>query len=126
MIQVAYHNKCVLIKFNMRVYLIDGLRLNDHRKLKEYLDEHLESSPLGGIYWLKLDEQILTDIQKEHKDCHPHVFALMLEESSLSSEFLVRIKKKIKCECMGSATKEQRDWLMDQVDAIFEKLGIIF
>ena len=110
----------------MRVYLIDGLRLNDYKKLKDYLDEHLESSPLGGIYWLKLDKLILTDIQKEHNDCHPHVFALMLEETRLSSEFLVRIKKKIKCDCMGCATKEQRIWLMEQVDAIFEKLDIQF
>jgi len=110
----------------MRVYLIDGLRLDDYKKLKDYLDEHLESSPLGEIYWFKLDEHILTDIQKEHTDCHPHVFALMLEETSLSSEFLVRITNKVRCDCMGYATKKQRDWLMDQVDAIFEKLGILF
>ncbi len=110
----------------MRVYLIDGLQLNDYTKLKDHLDEHLESSPLGGIYWFKLDKSILTDIQKEHKDCHPHVFALKLEETSLSSEFLVRIKKKIQCECMGCATNEQRNWLMDQVDALFDKLGIVF
>jgi hypothetical protein len=50
----------------------------------------------------------------------------MLEEKSLSSEFLVRITKQVRCDCMGYATKEQRNWLMDQVDAIFEKLGIIF
>jgi len=111
---------------SMRVYLIDGLQLNDYKKIKSYLDEHLESSPLGGIYWLKLDKQILTDIQKEHDDCHPHVFALMLEETSISCEFLVRIKKKINCDCMACANKEQRNWLMEQVDAIFEKLDILF
>jgi hypothetical protein len=110
----------------MRVYLTDGLRLNDYKKLKAYLDEHLESSPLGGIYWLKLDKQILTDIQKEHINCHPHVFALMLEETKLSSEFLIRIKKKVQCDCMAYATMKQRIWLMEQVDAIFEKLDIHF
>ena len=108
----------------MRVYLIDGLQLNDYKKLKNHFDEHLESSPLGEIYWLELDKQILTPFQKEHKECYPHVFALMLEETRLSSEFLVRIKKKIKCDCMGCATKEQRNWLMDYVDDIFKKLGI--
>ncbi len=116
----------MLIKLTMRAYLIDGLRRNDHKKLKDYLDAHLESSPLGGIYWLALDKKILTPVQKEHKDCHSHVFALMLEETSLSSEFLVRIKKKIKCDCMGCATKEQRNWLMEYVDGIFKKLGIEF
>ncbi len=116
----------MLIKLSMRVYLIDGLRLNDYNKLENYLDKHLESSSLGGIYWLKLDQDILTDTQKKHNDCHPHVFALMLEETALSCEFLVRITKKIQCDCMACATKEQRIWLIDQVDAIFEKLDIHF
>ncbi len=108
----------------MKQYLIDGLRLNDYQKLKEYLDAHLKSSPLGGIYWLELDENLLTPIQKSHESCHPHLFALMLEETYLSCEFLVRIKQNIKCDCMGYATKEQREWLMDQADAIIEKLDI--
>jgi len=108
----------------MRLYLIDELRPDDYKKLKAYLDEHLESSPVGGIYWLKLDKEILTDIQNSHKDCHPHIFALMLEETRLSSEFLVRIKTKVQCDCMAYATLTQRIWLMEQVDAVFEKLDI--
>ncbi|MFH2093073.1 MAG: hypothetical protein ABIJ31_11980 [Pseudomonadota bacterium] len=108
----------------MKQYQIDGFSLRDYLKLKAYLDEHLEASPLGGIYWLKLDEKLLTPIQKDHTSCHPHLFALMLEETYLSCEFLVRIKRNIKCDCMGHATREQREWLMDQADAILEKLGI--
>lgn len=108
----------------MKQYVIDGLRLQDYSKLKTYLDEHLESSPLGGIYWLEVDPSVLTDMQKEHKECHPHVFALMLEENYLSCELLVRIKTNIKCDCMGYATKAQRDWLIDQADAILESLDI--
>lgn len=108
----------------MKQYVIDGLRLEDHQKLKAYLDQYLRSSPIGGVYWLKLDQDILTPVQKSHGDCQPHVFALMLEESYLSCEFLVRIEKKIKCDCMDYATQEQRNRLMDQVDAILEKLDI--
>jgi hypothetical protein len=108
----------------MKQYLIDGLRLEDYQTLKSYLDEHLTTSPLGGIYWLELDSQLLTPLQKEHKQCYPHVFALMLEETYLSCEFLVRIKQNIKCDCMGYATKEQQRWLIDKSDAIFEKLDI--
>lgn len=110
----------------MRVYLIDGLQRRDYEKLKSYFDEHLESSRLEGIYWLELDKKVLTPVQKSHDDCHPHVFALMLEETAVYCEFLVRIKKKIRCDCMGCATKEQRVWLMDQVDGIFEQLDIRF
>lgn len=108
----------------MKQYLIDGLRLSDYQKIKDYLDENLGSSPLGGIYWLELDDKILTPVQAEHNDCRPHVFALMLEETYLSCELLVRIKNNIKCDCMAYATKEQRDWLIDQADAILEKLEI--
>jgi len=121
---LAYRNGCVLIRFVMKQYLIDGLGLEDYRKLKTYLDKYLESSPLGGIYWLELDKELLTPIQKNHEECYPHVFALMLEETYLSCEFLVRIKKNIKCDCMDYATREQRDWLIDQADAILEKLDI--
>ena len=108
----------------MKQYLIDGLRLEDYQKLKAYFDEHLTSSPLGGIYWLELDKKLLTPIQKDHEGCHPHVFALELKETYLSCEFLVRIKKNIKCDCMDYATRKQRDWLIDQADAILELLDI--
>lgn len=108
----------------MKQYVIDGLRLDDYHKLKTYLDESLQSSPLGGIYWLELDKELLTPLQKDHEGCYPHFFALVLEETSLSFEFLVRIKQNIKCDCMGYATDPQRIWLMDQADAILEKLEI--
>ncbi|WP_022664176.1 hypothetical protein [Desulfospira joergensenii] len=108
----------------MKQYQIDGLRLEDYHRLKEYLDQHLDSAPVGGIYWLEIERKLLTPIQTDHKECGPHVFALMLEETFLSCEFLVRIKKNIKCDCMGYATREQRDWLMDQVDGLLEKLSI--
>ena len=114
----------MLIRFGMKQYMVDGLRLQDYTKLKAYLDKHLESSSLGGIYWLEVDPSILTETQKKHSGCGPHVFALMLEENYLSCELLVRIKKNIKCDCMAYATKEQRDWLIDQADAILESLDI--
>ncbi len=108
----------------MKQYVIDGLRYNDYQKLKDFLDSHLVSSSIGGIYWLELDPEILTDIQREHVKCHPLVFGLMLEETCLSCEFLVRTQKNIKCECMAYATTDQRNWLIDQVDAILERLDI--
>ena len=114
----------MLIRFGMKQYVIDGLRLEDYKKLKTYLDDNLTSSALGGIYWLELDKEILSDTQQKHPECSPHVFALMLEETYLSCELLVRIKKNIKCDCMAYATKTQRDWLIEQADAILEVLDI--
>lgn len=108
----------------MKQYVIDGLSLKDYTALKAYLDEHLETAPIGGIYWLELEETLLTPLQASHRECYPHVFALMLEEPYLSCELLVRIKNNIKCECMGYATKDQRDWLVNWTDALLERLSI--
>ena len=108
----------------MKQYVIDGLSLKDYTALKTYLDEYLDTAPIGGIYWLELEEDLLTPLQASHEGCHPHVFALMLEESYLSCELLVRIKNNIKCDCMGYATKDQRDWLVSWTDALLEKLSI--
>ena len=108
----------------MKQYVLDGLRLEDYRALKDYLDQHVDKSPLGGIYWIELDKDLLTPEQAAHTECQPHVFALMLEETYLSCELLVRIKNNIKCDCMGYATREQREWLIQQADAILEKLSI--
>ena len=108
----------------MKQYVIDGLRPQDFIKIKDYLDKNFKVSPLGGIYWIELPIDILTPMQKEHEDCKPHVFALMLENDSLSAELLVRIKTSIKCDCMGYANHEQREWLIQKMDLILEKLEI--
>ncbi|MEA1968483.1 MAG: hypothetical protein U9N77_09720 [Thermodesulfobacteriota bacterium] len=114
----------VLFKSVMKQYLIDGLRLEDYQKLKKYFNGHFKASPFGTIFWIELDRDILTDLQKEHKACKPHVFAAELEEEYLSCELLVRITKNIKCDCMGYATVQQRNWLIEKVDAILEELEV--
>ncbi|MFH1153406.1 MAG: hypothetical protein V1793_06295 [Pseudomonadota bacterium] len=108
----------------MKQYLIDGLRPGDHQKLKAYLDEHHGPAVLGNIYWFKIDPEILTPLQREHTGCSPHVFALELDERFLSCELLVRIRGRIKCDCMAYATRKQREWIMDTMDAMLEILGI--
>jgi hypothetical protein len=108
----------------MKQYVIDGLRPDDYNRLKEYLDEYTRAAGIVGIYWLPLEKEILTPVQADHRDCAPHVFALKLEQTLLACELLVRTQKQIRCDCMAYATKDQRNWLMDQTDAIFEKLGI--
>ena len=67
---------------------------------------------------------MLTSVQADHCDCAPHVFALKLEQTLLACELLVRTQKHIKCDCMAYATKDQRNWLIDQIDAMLEKLAI--
>jgi len=108
----------------MKQYVIDGLRPQDHDRLKAYLDEHVQAAAIVGIYWLPLDESVLTPLQINHRECAPHVFALKLEQNLLACELLVRTQKHIRCDCMAYATEKQRNWLIDQTDAVLEKLAI--
>ena len=108
----------------MKQYLIDELRLGDHKKIKAYLDAHTRVSPMNGLYWIPLEKNLLTGTQATHPDCGPHYFALELQEDRLACELLVRAEQAIRCNCIGYASKEQRDWLIEYIDAILEKLEI--
>jgi hypothetical protein len=108
----------------MKQYVIDELRLDDHYKIRKYLDEAYGPAEMGAIYWVPLDGEVLTEIQREHSDCQPFYFAIELEEDQLAIEMLVRTKNRIRCACIGYASNDQRIWIMDLVDAIFEALDI--
>jgi hypothetical protein len=109
----------------MKQYIIDDLRLGEYEKIKTYLDENVGSSKIDGIYWKQLDENILTDIQAEHKECRPFYFAIDIEPDRVSCELLVRSRSTIKCNCTSYATESQRNWIIQFADSIFEKLEII-
>ena len=108
----------------MKQYVIDELRPDDHYKIRKYLDEAYGPAEMGDIYWVPLAAEVLTEIQSEHSDCQPFYFAIALEEDQLAIEMLVRTKNRIRCACIGYASNEQRLWIMDVVDAIFERLDI--
>jgi len=108
----------------MKQYVIDELRLPEHYKIKKYLDETYGPAELGEIYWVPLAAELLTEIQLEHSDCQPFYFAIELAENRLAVEMLVRTRNRIRCACIGYASKDQRIWIMDVVDDIFEKLDI--
>ncbi|MDX1708107.1 MAG: hypothetical protein R3274_05865 [Desulfobacterales bacterium] len=109
----------------MKQYVIDELRPEDHRKIKEYLDKHYGPAEMGQIYWVPLTAEVLNDIQKQHADCQPFCVAIDLRENQLALELLVRTKSQIRCACISYADVHQRNWLLDQLDAIFERLGVI-
>lgn len=108
----------------MKQYVIDEIRPEDHHKIKQYLDASYGPVEMGGVYWVPLTAEVLTEIQHTHTDCQPFYFAIELEEKRLALELLVRTKNRIRCVCIGYASSEQRIWIMEVVDAIFEKLDI--
>ena len=108
----------------MKQYVIDELRQKDHELIKAYMEENYLSSDVDGIFWIQLDENILTEIQKVHTDCQPFYFAVELEPKLITFEMLIRTQNRMRCSCMGYATDAQRNWLLRLADGIFNELGI--
>jgi hypothetical protein len=109
----------------MKQYVIDEIRLQDFQKLKKHLNDSLEADALEGIYWLKIEKDLLTDIQKQHTDCQPFYLAIELEENKLSCELLVRTRNRMRCNCIGYVNPRQFNWAIRLVDKIFEDLSIM-
>jgi hypothetical protein len=108
----------------MKQYVIDELRPKGYEAIKTYLEENFSSSNVGGIYWIPLDRNLLTEVQAEHTDCQPFYFAVALEPNFVAFELLVRTKNKMRCSCMRYATEKQRNWFIGFADSIFDKLKI--
>ncbi len=108
----------------MKQYVVDQLRYHDYEKLKGFLEQYYGKPAMGAIYWIALDQEVLSPIQREHRKCQPHVAAVELEETRLSLELLVRTPHQIRCNCIAYATPEQRDWLIRRVDEILDQLDI--
>jgi hypothetical protein len=108
----------------MKQYVIDELRAADYTALKTYLDQQYGPAEMGGIYWIPVAAEILTDIQSEHTECRPQYFTIDLDGNRLACEFLVRSKNRIRCDCINYATEDQRNWLVGLIDNIFDRLQI--
>ena len=108
----------------MKQYVIDELRPEDHKALKKHLDEQFGQDAISGIYWIPVDSKLLARIQLEHEGCRPHYLALDLEPGRLACELLVRTKSRMRCDCIQYATESQRNWLIELIDNIFDRLGI--
>ena len=109
----------------MKQYVIDEIRPQDAEKIKTYLDETFGASGLDGLYWIPLDETLLSEVQKAHNDCAPFFMSLELTPDRLAGELLVRTRRRVRCDCIHYADKRQRDWLIETMDAMFDRLGII-
>jgi hypothetical protein len=109
----------------MKQYVIDELRPGDYQRFKQYLDEQFGPAEIGGIYWVPLAKEALSEIQQQHGDCQPFYVAIELQEDQLALELLVRTKSRIRCDCIGYADADQRIWIMDLIDAMCERLDIM-
>jgi hypothetical protein len=108
----------------MKQYVIDEIRSTDLEKIKAYFDANFEYSGIEKLYWIAIDKDMLTDNQAVHTQCHPFYFAVDVLPERLNCELLVRTRNRIRCSCMDYATEKQRNWFINLVDTIFDKLAI--
>jgi hypothetical protein len=95
------------------------------KKVKGYLDETYGGAGVDGLYWVPVEEAMLSSVQQVHTACAPFFMAMELGPDRLAAEFLVRTRSRVRCDCIHYADQRQRNWLVRTVDAIFEKLEII-
>jgi hypothetical protein len=108
----------------VKQYVIDELRPADHAKIKSCLDDRFAVQAFPGLYWIDLIPEQYAEPQKAHPACGPFYFALELLPDRLTCELLVRSRQRIRCDCIRQATENQRNWLIQVVDALFEQLEI--
>lgn len=109
----------------MKQYVIDELRLEDYKKIRQHLNGQFGSSEVEGIYWIPVALEYLTKEQIEHEDCRPYYFAMILEENMLTCELLIRTLSRVRCSCMGYADENQRNWIINYADRLLNTLKII-
>ena len=105
--------------------MIDQLRENDFLQLEDYLNNNSEAGELPGIYWIPIPESLLERTQLDHPDCQPFFFAVNLDLNSICFELLIRTRSRLRCGCIQYASQEQRDYILNYADQLFEKLKLM-
>ena len=108
----------------MRSYLIDELTPSDMEKINGFFKKNTIKSHLKQIFWVQIPDDLLSDIQLEHRHCQPHVFSVELGSDWLRLEFYVRSLKDMRCTCLGYCTAEQRDYITRFSHGMIEQLDI--
>ncbi|MFO8082954.1 MAG: hypothetical protein R6U27_01390 [Desulfobacterales bacterium] len=108
----------------MKQYVIDQLSNQDYHRVKDYLDKHFKNSGMEDLYWIPIDENLLTEIQKSHTECQPFFFAVEVVPNKITWELLLRTNNRMHCSCMEYANDLQISWLIGFADSIFDRLKI--
>jgi hypothetical protein len=108
----------------MRQYQLDEIPRKDIPRVREYLNQHAVAAGLEGIWWVDLQEDLLSPDQFSHQDCRPFRFAIEVGDDFVRFEFLIRSLKTMRCSCIGYATRQQRDFIMAYADRLVEDLAL--
>ncbi len=108
----------------MRQYVVDELRPQEVERIRRYVEDTCEPAGIGGIYWLRMPEDLLSPTQYEHKPCQPHCSAIEIGDRYIKFEMLVRSRMKIRCQCVQMATLQQRNFILAFADKMLDELAI--
>jgi hypothetical protein len=114
----------LLRKGFMRQYQLDEIARNDIPRVREYLDEHAIAAGVEDIWWVDLQEDLLSPEQFSHPDCRPFRFAVEVGDNFVRFEFLIRSRETMRCACIGYATRVQRDFILAFADRLVEELAL--
>jgi len=105
----------------MRQYRIDELSREERANIESYLNRTLQPGPVDGVYWIKVPQDLLGREQRQHEDCGPFFFGVILEADSVSFEMLVRSQTNLHCSCIAYATAAQRDFVLRFADKMLRE-----
>ena len=108
----------------MRHYQLDEIARIDIPRVREYLNQHAQAAGLEDIWWVDLQEDLLSPDQFSHRDCQPFRFAVELGQNFVRFEFLIRSLQTMRCSCIGYATRQQRDFILAFADRLVEDLEL--
>ncbi len=108
----------------MKQYLLDEIPLSDIPKVRDYLNQHAKAAGIADIWWVDLQEDLLSPEQFDHRDCRPHRFAVEVGDDFVRFEFLIRSLQTMRCSCIAYATRVQRDFILAFADRLVEKLAL--
>jgi hypothetical protein len=108
----------------MRQYLIDEIPRAGMEAVSSYLKEKTVSSGMEEIFWLEIPEGLLSPIQETHKTCGPHYLAIETGKDFVKFEFLVRCRKRLRCECVQYVTPRQESFLMEFAQTLIQAIDL--
>ena len=102
-------------------YMCEEIAPAATRLLQQHLQQLDCGSGLEDVFWLPVPESLLSPLQREHAPrCGPYALALIIEETSLSLEFLVRASKALHCNCTAPASPDLRAYALNALDAMLK------
>lgn len=107
----------------MRSYVIDELADSTLRHVQERLTDMGCASGMTKLFWLPVDHDLLTPIQREHElKCGPYQMALELRDGSLRLELLARAAGTLRCACARYLNPEAERKMMEKLDALIAEV----